>query len=33
LRESALDPVALLVAAAVLVAIALAAWLALFRSR
>jgi len=33
LRESAPDPVALLVAAAVLVAIALAAWLALFRSR
>ncbi len=31
LRESAPDPVALLVAAAVLVAIALAAWLALFR--
>jgi hypothetical protein len=31
LRESAPDPVALLLAATVLVAIALAAWLALFR--
>jgi hypothetical protein len=32
-RESAPDPVALLVAAVVLAAIALAAWLALFRGR